>query len=109
MPKNKKTKYFFRILSILFFIYVALIIAFESGYYETKNHNRTVLTKSAMEEFETDLEQGKVMDIKDYLKEEKVDYSNKVTKIGNKVSNSINSFMTKGLSSIFNTLKGLFW
>lgn len=109
MKKNKKSKYFFRTLKVLFFIFVALIIAYESGYYETKAHNRTVMTKSAMEQFEHDLEQGQLVDIKDYLKEEKVDYSNSVTKIGNKVSSGISDFMTKGLSGIFDALKGLFW
>ena len=71
MKKNKKTKYFFRTLYILLFIYIALIIAYESGYYETKSHNRAVLTKEAMERFESDLAQGQVIDVKDYLKEEK--------------------------------------
>ena len=102
MKKNKKTRYFFRTIYILFFIYIALIIAYESGYYETKSHNRAVLTKEAMERFESDL-------VKDYLKEEKVDYSNGVTKVGNKISNGISDFMTKGLSGIFDVLKGWFW
>ncbi|MCI9281578.1 MAG: hypothetical protein HFI49_04940 [Bacilli bacterium] len=109
MKKNKKTRYFFRTIYILFFIYIALIIAYESGYYETKSHNRAVLTKEAMERFESDLAQGQVIDVKDYLKEEKVDYSNGVTKVGNKISNGISDFMTKGLSGIFDVLKGWFW
>lgn len=109
MKKNKKTRYFFRTLHILFFMYIALIIAYESGYYETKSHNRAVLTKEAMERFESDLAQGQVIDVKDYLKEEKVDYSNGVTKVGNKISNGISDFMTKGLSGIFDVLKGWFW
>lgn len=66
MKKNKKTRYFFRTIYILFFIYIALIIAYESGYYETKSHNRAVLTKEAMERFESDLAQGQVIDVKDY-------------------------------------------
>ena len=109
MKKSKKTKYFFRTLYVLFFIFVALIIAYESGYYETKSHNRAVLTKEAMERFEKDLEQGQMVDVKDYLKEDKIDYSNGVTKIGNKISGGISDFMTKGLSGIFDVLKGLFW
>jgi len=109
MKKNRKTKYFFRTLYILFFIFVALVIAYESGYYETKAHNRAVLTKSAMEQFEHDLEQGELVDIKDYLKEEKVDYSNGVTKLGNKISKGISDVMTKGLTGLFDALKGLFW
>lgn len=109
MKKNKKTKYFFRTLYVLFFIFVALVIAYESGYYETKSHNRAVLTKSAMEKFENDLEQGQIVDIKDYLEDDKPDYSNGVTKLGNKLSNGISDFMTKGLTGIFDVLKGWFW
>ena len=36
MKKSKKSKYFFRILFCFFFVFVALLIAYESGYYETK-------------------------------------------------------------------------
>ena len=48
-----------------------------------------------MEQFETDLNNGQVIDVKDYLKEEKKDYSNGVTKIGNKLSNGISNFTSK--------------
>lgn len=109
MKKNKKTKYFFRTLYFLLFVFIALMIAYESGYYETKSHNRAVLTKEAMERFESDLEQGQIVDVKDYLKEEKPNYSNGVTKLGNKISGGISDFMTKGLSGIFDVLKGWFW
>lgn len=109
MKKNKKSKYFFRTLFVLFLVFVALLIAYESGYYETKASNRAVLTKEAMIEFEKDLEDGKVVDVKDYLKDERVDYSNSVTKVGNKISNGLNEVLTKGISGLFDTLKGLFW
>ena len=109
MDKPKRKNYFFKLLAILFLLYVSLLIAYESGYYETKARNRATLTKEAMQEFESDLQSGKVVDIKDYLKEEKIDYSNKVTKIGNRVSKSLSDFMTKGLKGAFNALKGLFW
>lgn len=109
MKKNKKSKYFFRILFSFFVVYVALLIAFESGYYESRMSNRAILTKEAMEQFEADVENGEVVDIKDYLESDSVDYSNNVTKIGNKITNSISEVMTNGLSGLFNALKGLFW
>ncbi len=109
MKKNKKARFFFRILSLLFFIYVALLIAYQSGYYETKAGNRATLTKEAMEQFENDVANGQMVDVKDYLKEEKVDYSNGVTRFGNKISNGLSDVMTKGLSGLFDALKGLFW
>ena len=109
MKKDKKSKYFFSILFCFFVVFVALLIAYESGYYETKMSNRAVLTKEAMEKFESDVENGEVVDIHDYLKSEDVDYSNGVTKFGNKISNGISDVMTKGLSGLFDALKGLFW
>lgn len=109
MKKNKKAKFFFRILSFFFFIYVALLFAYQSGYYETKARGRATLTKEAMKQFEEDVANGQMVDVKNYLKEEKVDYSNGVTKFGNKISSSISDIMTKGLSGLFDALKGLFW
>lgn len=94
---------------MFFLVFVALIIAFESGYYETKSSNKAILTKEAMQQFEKDLQEGKLVDVKDYLEENNRDYSNGVTKIGNKISNSVSDVMTKGISGIFEALKGLFW
>ncbi len=107
--KKKKSNLFIKILSLLFIVYVALLIAFESGYYDTKVGNKAILTKEAMERFEEDIEKGEMVDVKDYLQEEKVDYSNTVTKIGNKASKCLEEVMTKGLSGLIDTLKGLFW
>ena len=109
METKKKKNIFLRILTLLFFIYVVLYIAFQSGYYQTKAYHRAVLTKDAMEQFEADLQNGEVVDVKDYLKEEKVDYSNGVTKLGNKLSNGVSKVMTKGISGLFSALKDLFW
>lgn len=109
MKKNKKTKYFFRILWGLVLVFIALIIAYESGYYETKASNRATLTKEAMENFENDLANGEMVDVKDYLTKEYVDYSNGVTKLGNKLTNDLSAIMTKGISGIVEVLKGLFW
>lgn len=107
--KKSKSRYFFRVLFVFFLIYVALLIAYESGYYETKVGNKATLTKEAMEQFEADLENGEMVDVKNYLVEEHKDYSNGITKVGNKISNSISDVMTKGLSGLFDALKGLFW
>ncbi len=109
MKKNKKSRYFFRILFSFFLVFIALIIAYESGYYETKSSNKAILTKEAMEQFENDIAKGEIVDLKKYVKDEKIDYSNKVTKIGNKVSNSLSDIMTNGLTGLFDALKSLFW
>ena len=109
MKKSKKSKYFFRILFAFFLVFTALLIAYESGYYETRMGNKAVLTKEAMEKFESDVQNGEVVDIKDYLEDDSVDYSNSVTRIGNKITNGISEVMTKGLTGLFDAIKGLFW
>ena len=107
--KKKKINLFFKILAILFLIYVAITIAYESGYYVTKSQNRAILTKEAMQRFENDLASGTIVDVKDYLVDEHPNYSNKITQIGNKVSIEISDIMTKGISGLFDVLKDLFW
>ena len=92
--KKKKTSIFFKLLGVLFLVYVALIIAYKSGYYETRANSKALMTKEAMAKFEDDLRNGEIVELKDYLKEEKVDYSNKVTKIGNKFSEGLSELMT---------------
>lgn len=109
MKVSKKGKYFFRVLFALFIVFISLNIAYESGYYESKARNRTTLTREAMEQFENDVLNGKMVDVKDYLVKEDKDYSNAVTKLGNKVTNGLSEFMIKGISGIFDVLKGLFW
>ena len=109
MKINKKAKYFFNILAMLFLVFIALIIAYESGYYETKASNRAILTREAMESFEKDLRDGRIVDVKNYLTKERIDYSNNVTKVGNRLADGVSDFMTKGIAGIFEVLKGLFW
>ena len=41
--------------------------------------------------------------------DEEVDYSNGVTKFGNKISQGISDVMANGLKGLFDALKGLFW
>ena len=109
LKKSKKSKYFFRILFVFLVVFLALIIAYESGYYETSASNKATLTKEAMERFEEDVLKGEVVDVKDYLDDEEVDYSNGVTKFGNKISQGISDVMANGLKGLFDALKGLFW
>ncbi len=107
--QKKASKYFLRIIFIFFLVFVALLIAYESGYYETKVRNRAILTQEAMEQFEEDVANGEPIDVIDYLEDEEVDYTNTLTKLGNKVASGISDIMTKGLAGLVETLKGLFW
>ncbi len=106
---NKKpSRHFFRILIILFILFTSLYIAMESGYYESKISQKTTLTKDKMIQFEKDVNEGKNIDINDYLEEETKDYSSKVSKAGMNISNGTEKFMTSGISEIFKFIGNLF-
>ena len=108
MKKKKVSRHFFRVLGLLFLIFMIIYISLESGYYETKLSKKSTITKENILKFEQDIKEGKEMDITSYLPEENVDYSNKITRIGTTISESVNEVITEGLSGASKFLKKLF-
>lgn len=107
MKKENKPKLFWYPFIILFVIFIALYIALESGYYETKVSNKVALTEEKIKEFESDVQSGVAIDVKDYLEDEFIDYSSKMSDVGVKVSENVENFMTKGINKIFDFLGSL--
>ena len=101
MKINKFIKF---VSLILMFSFLFLIIASESGYYEYEIAQNTRLTEESIKRFEEDVEQGKNIDINDYVVTKKTDYNNSISLLGNKVSEKIEDTISKGLSFIFNYL-----
>jgi len=108
MKKKNPSRHFFRILGLLFLIYIVLYISIECGYYETKLSKKSALTNDKIVEFEQDIKEGKIVDINNYTIEENIDYSNNVTKIGTAISENVNKAMTEGLGSAIEVIKKLF-
>lgn len=95
-----------KIISKLFiyficFSFIVTYIIYETGYYEYKLQNRTVLTKEQMEQFEKDVQDGKDVTLNDYLVETEVDYSNRLTDTTVKISNKVNLYFKKGIELLF--------
>lgn len=65
------------------------------------------MTEEKMKEFENDIKNGKKVDIKDYLTDNKVKYDNKVTEIGNTLSDLINNGITGSLEKTFKVVEKL--
>ena len=107
MPK-KKFNWFKFILSSFFIVFLAYYLAYSSGYYEAKVTRKTILTKEKIDEFESDVKNNKEIDIKNYVNNDYVDYSSSISKIGNKISSGIDSFMDGGVSEFFDFLSKLF-
>ena len=93
----KKT--FYVVMSILFIVFICIFSSSTSGYYEYSNNKKNTFTEEKMKEFEKDVEEGKNVNIKDYIEDNSKDYSNKITRLGDNISNLVyNSanFVLKG-------------
>ncbi len=104
MEKKPNYRLFWYPFICLLVTFIALTIALESGYYETKISQKVTLTAEKIAEFEKDVANGQAVDIKDYLNSEYVDYSSKASDMGVKISHNIEGFMTKGISKVFRFL-----
>ena len=100
--KIKPKKIFNTVIFILFTLFVSLYIASNAGYYEYQNREKTTLTKEKIKQFEKDINNGKRVDIKDYLTTDSKNYDNKITKLGNKLSDIIDYSMMHSLEKTFN-------
>ncbi len=106
--ETKKKKNIFPIIMILFFIiFMALYFTGVTDIYQYRAHNKMSITKEAMERFESDIESGKDISIEDYITPIK-DYTNGISKLGNKTSNMVEEFMSKGIKKSFKLLASLF-
>lgn len=106
---KKKPNIFLRILTILFFVFIALYIAIESGYYETKLQKQVSLTNEQIKAFEEDIKNNEIINIDSYLNEKETDYSNSISRLGNNLTNTISKSIVKVLESAFDIVKTLFW
>lgn len=85
-------------LIIVFFV---MILASSSGYYEYELSKKTILTNEAIERFEQDLKDGKNIDIDDYVIKEEKNYDNRVSRMGNSISNKIDNVVSIGVKYLF--------
>jgi hypothetical protein len=107
---NKKEKMhpFFKILIVLFLIFIAFYIALQSGYYPTRVQKRAMLTKNNIDKFNDDVKNNKELTPGSYI-EDDIDYSNFVTKAGNSLTYSLGKVLVEGSEGIKKTIKILFW
>ena len=105
--KKKRGNLFFRILTILFIIYVALFIVQQTGYYDKTVRDQTLMTEEKIKQFESDVAQNKAVDVINYLPE-KEDYSNFLTRSANVITNKLGDILDKKVDNIWDIIKSLF-
>ena len=67
-----------------------------------------IRTRQAVKEFEKDISEGKNVKLENYIKTEKVDYSNPVSDTGYNTGLLIEKFMNKGIKKTVKILSSLF-
>lgn len=107
MKKQEKSP-FFKILSLLFLVFISLYIALESGYYEAKVSKKTAMTEESIKKFEEDIKNGNPIDVNSYTYEEHKDYSNNTTDAAIFIGSKVESFMSSGITEVFDIVKSLF-
>ncbi len=104
MKKHKLVNF---IITIIFLAYVASYYIANSSYYEYQLQERTVLTNEKIKEFEEDVRNGQNIDVKDYVVDEYVDYSNKISNLVYNFSDSANNIARKVIKALFKKLSYL--
>lgn len=100
-------KIFNTCLFCLFVIFLSIYGASKSGYYEYENKKTAEFTEESMKQFEKDIAEGKNVNIKDYLKTDTKNYDNKITNLGNTLSNIVSDGIVSGLEKTFKVVEKL--
>lgn len=91
------------IISIFLFMFFFILISNELGYYENKNQKVKRLTEEQVAKFEKDIQEGKNVDITEYVVDDVADYSNNVAKGLYKVSLELEKLVDKAVKVVFTT------
>lgn len=105
--KRKKNK-FIIVVKYLFLLFLLCYIIGETGYYENSMINKTIVTESKIKEFEEDVLNGNVVDVKKYLDNEEVDYSNSFTVFGERLNSAVHMMFSDGARQILTFVTFLF-
>ena len=104
MLKNKFVKF---ILIIIIIIFISSYYISNSGYYEYHMQQRTILTNEKIIEFEKDVKNGTNIDLKTYLENDNIDYSNKLSNLLYELSNKGTKITRKIIKALFKKLSYL--
>ncbi len=97
-------KIFKLIVIVIVIVFIASYFVSESGYYEYTMQQQTIITNEKIKEFEEDVKNNENIDIKEYLKKEQIDYSNKFTTLIYNISDNSNKLVRKAIKYVFKKL-----
>lgn len=74
-----------------------------NGYVDSINKKRTLYTEEQIKKFESDVDRGEYLDLKEYTLVDEIDYSNRMSDLGVSVSELISYTADKSIE-LFNRL-----
>lgn len=95
------------IIIITIIIFIAAYLVSSSGYYEYTMQQRSIITNEKIKEFEEDIKNNENIDLKEYLEQEQIDYTNKFTTIVYNISDNSNKLARKAIKYLFKKLSAL--
>lgn len=107
--KPKKTNWFMMLLKISVVCFLIVYFLLENGYYENKKARQVAFTEESIRKFEEDVRQNKIIDISNYKIEEEKNYSNKISRFGQKLTDKAGKVIMKGTTGVVDILKSLLW
>lgn len=107
--KEKKVNWFWFILKIMFFFFIIIHVLMEHGYYEHKLSQKVAFTETNIRQFEADVKANKIIDVATYNPVDRKDYSNQISRFGQKLNDIISQIMVKGLTEFNDLVKSLLW
>lgn len=107
--KPKKTNWFMLFLKISIVCFLIVYFLLENGYYENKKARQVALTEENIRKFEEDVKQNKIIDISNYKIEEEKNYSNKMSRFGQNLTDKAGKVIIKSASGVVDILKSLLW
>lgn len=104
----KSWNIFKRVLFILFIMFLINYFSVQSGYYEKTLYDKTVTTEEKRLEFEEDIKNGEMIDMKDYVSDDYVDTSNGMDLLGQRIGNGLDDFINNKVIKVMEFFGNLF-
>ena len=92
------------LLLVIVILFFSLYFSMASGYFEYNEGKKTTLTEEAIERFDNDVAEGKEISADNYLEKE-VNYSNRFSKVGMKLSTYIEKGFNKMMNAFFREIE----
>ncbi len=104
MQEKKKINWFKVVIIFLFIIYISLFALNLTGYYDGSIRRKVEFTSKQIAQFEKDIEDGKNIDLNDYLEDQNKNYTNNASKLGYTISSNVDKFLNTGIKEILKIL-----